>query len=68
MNHGSTQWVKSSYSSGEAGSNCVECAPTSAAATGVVPVRDSKTPEGPTLTVSTKSFSAFIAAIKNDAF
>ncbi|AKA05552.1 regulatory protein [Streptomyces noursei ZPM] len=67
MNHGSTQWVKSSYSSAEGG-NCVECAPASAATTGAVPVRDSKTPEGPILTVSTKSFSAFIAAIKNDAF
>ncbi|MER7986953.1 DUF397 domain-containing protein [Streptomyces noursei] len=64
---GPTQWVKSSYSSGQGG-NCVEWSPTSAATTDVVPVRDSKTPEGPTIAVSTKSFSAFVAAVKSGAF
>ncbi|MFE6691009.1 DUF397 domain-containing protein [Streptomyces sp. NPDC057743] len=68
MNHGSTPWVKSSYSSGEPGSNCVEWSPTSASVTGVVPVRDSKIPEGPVLSFPAASFSTFIAAVKNDAF
>ncbi|MEW1657575.1 DUF397 domain-containing protein [Streptomyces sp. NPDC093707] len=68
MNHGSTQWIKSSYSSAEGG-NCVECAPTSACSMGIVPVRDSKaTPEGPALSFSAESFSSFISAIKSGAF
>ncbi|MFJ5675893.1 DUF397 domain-containing protein [Streptomyces sp. NPDC093097] len=65
---GLTQWVKSSYSSPEGG-NCLEWSPTSARATGIVPVRDSKTtPEGPALSFSAESFSSFISAIKSGAF
>ncbi|MEU1161386.1 DUF397 domain-containing protein [Streptomyces sp. NPDC005921] len=41
------QWFKSSYSASEGG-NCVEVA----AASATVHVRDSKTPDGPILTVS----------------
>ncbi|GGX56738.1 DUF397 domain-containing protein [Streptomyces noursei] len=59
-------WFKSSYSG--SGGSCIEVATNIASACGVVPVRDSKAPEGPTLTVSTKSFSAFVAAVKNGAF
>lgn len=44
------RWVKSSYSAGEG--QCIEWAPTAAASTGIVPVRDSKAPEGPSLAVS----------------
>ncbi|MBB1245617.1 DUF397 domain-containing protein [Streptomyces durbertensis] len=58
----SPRWFKSSYSGN--GGNCVEVATNFAASRGVVPVRDSKTPTGPALTVSTAAFSAFVAGIK----
>ncbi|MFJ8494161.1 DUF397 domain-containing protein [Streptomyces sp. NPDC094038] len=48
------QWFKSSYSGSEGG-NCVEVA-TSA----TVHVRDSKTPDGPILTVSPATWSEFL--------
>ncbi|GGX49872.1 DUF397 domain-containing protein [Streptomyces noursei] len=64
---GPTQWVKSSHSSPEGG-NCLEWSPTSAASSGVVPVRDSKAPEGPVLSFPATSFSTFIAAVKGDVF
>ncbi|CAM5333774.1 hypothetical protein SCYAM73S_00256 [Streptomyces cyaneofuscatus] len=44
-------WVRSSYSSQDGG-NCVEWCPSVAAETGIVPVRDSKVPVGPSLAVS----------------
>ncbi|MEU5305983.1 DUF397 domain-containing protein [Streptomyces noursei] len=59
-------WIKSSYS-GSNGGSCVEWAPEYAAATGEFLIRDSKNPDGPTIAVSATSFSAFIAAVKNDA-
>ncbi|MBW1601419.1 DUF397 domain-containing protein [Streptomyces sp. JJ66] len=55
-------WVKSSYSGN--GGTCVEWAPGVAAATGAVPVRDSKSPAGPVLSVSPAAFSAFVAGVK----
>ncbi|MER7989441.1 DUF397 domain-containing protein [Streptomyces noursei] len=64
MTTDSPRWSKSSYSSN--GGACVEWAPTSAASTGAVPVRDSKTPEGPVLSFPVASFSSFIAAIKGN--
>ncbi|KUL47865.1 hypothetical protein ADL22_09770 [Streptomyces sp. NRRL F-4489] len=64
---GPTQWVKSSYSSPEGG-NCLEWAPTSASTTGIVPVRDSKTPQGPVLAFPAASFATFIAAVKGAEF
>ncbi|MFD9562502.1 DUF397 domain-containing protein [Streptomyces sp. NPDC059994] len=54
-----TQWVKSTYSGGDGG-QCVEWSPADAAATGVVPVRDSKVPDGPRLTVPAAAWSAFV--------
>ncbi|WP_269853846.1 DUF397 domain-containing protein [Streptomyces sp. RPT161] len=54
------EWFKSSYSS-EEGGNCIEIAAHPAA----VHVRDSKDPEGPTLTFSPAAwadFAAFAAA------
>ncbi|MEW1675532.1 DUF397 domain-containing protein [Streptomyces noursei] len=60
-------WRKSSYSSG-GGNDCVEVATNLVASHGVIPIRDSKTPEGVILTVSTTSFAAFIAAVTGDAF
>ncbi|MEV0262730.1 DUF397 domain-containing protein [Streptomyces sp. NPDC050617] len=61
-----TEWVRSSYS-GPEGGQCVEWAP-GAVAHGVVPVRDSKDPSGPVLTVSPAAWAAFIAfAARSDA-
>ncbi|MBH1935898.1 DUF397 domain-containing protein [Streptomyces sp. AV19] len=45
-----TTWAKSSYSQGNGGT-CVEWAP-AFISTGAIPVRDSKRPDGPALTVS----------------
>lgn len=56
-------WVKSSYSGAEGG-NCVEWAPTYAAATGVVPVRDSKNPNGPALMLSGGAFAGLVEFAK----
>ncbi|PWI41379.1 DUF397 domain-containing protein [Streptomyces sp. ICBB 8177] len=57
-------WVKSTHSNG-GGGDCVEWAPAHAAASGVVPVRDSKNPSGPALLFSTHAWSSFIAAVKS---
>ncbi|QKW51029.1 DUF397 domain-containing protein [Streptomyces buecherae] len=59
-------WVKSSYSNGDGG-NCVEWAP-SAATHGTVPVRDSKNPDGPTLTFDTQAWAAFVNAVQRGEF
>ncbi|WP_078882601.1 DUF397 domain-containing protein [Streptomyces albus] len=61
------QWVKSSYSSGEGG-NCLEWAPGVARVAGVVPVRDSKAPEGPVLSFPSGSFVRFVAGVKAGEF
>ncbi|MFF8611712.1 DUF397 domain-containing protein [Streptomyces sp. NPDC015350] len=50
-------WVKSSYSSQD-NANCLEWAPT--ATGGQVPVRDSKVPDGPVLTVRSSTWKAFV--------
>lgn len=60
-------WVKSSYS-GNGGADCLEWAPTHAAATRNVPVRDSKTPHGPVLIFESGAWSAFVSAAKGDTF
>ncbi len=60
-------WVKSTFS-GNGGDNCVEWAPAIASATGVVPVRDSKDPQGPALVFGAEAFSAFVQAVKADEF
>ncbi|MFE9466406.1 DUF397 domain-containing protein [Streptomyces virginiae] len=68
------QWRKSSYSSTNGG-DCVECAPLGGAAwrkasysgshgmPGRVAVRDSKNPDGPTLTVGAEAFAAFVRSV-----
>ncbi|MEU3959332.1 DUF397 domain-containing protein [Streptomyces buecherae] len=66
MNGTGPVWVKSTYSAGEG--QCVEWAPHTAAATGVVPVRDSKDPQGPTLTFEPSAWSAFVAGVKAGDF
>ncbi|MFF9070724.1 DUF397 domain-containing protein [Streptomyces sp. NPDC014735] len=58
----STLWVKSSYSG--SGGSCVEWAPAHVSATGVVPVRDSKNPNGPVLNTSVDAFASFVAGVK----
>ncbi len=56
------EWVKSSYSNA-GGGGCVEWAPGVAVVTGVVPVRDSKVPGGPVLSVPSGSWDALIRHI-----
>ncbi|MFE2034096.1 DUF397 domain-containing protein [Streptomyces scopuliridis] len=53
------QWEKSSYSSGEGG-ECVEFA-RNLATSGIVPVRDSKTPTGPVLLLTPAAWNDFVA-------
>ncbi|GAB2911917.1 MULTISPECIES: DUF397 domain-containing protein [unclassified Streptomyces] len=60
------QWVKSSYS--DNGGTCVEWAPATASTTGIVPVRDSKNPDGPALAVAAAAFSSFVAGVKAGGF
>ena len=52
-------WYKSSYSG--TNSQCVEVAHN---LPGVIPVRDSKTPEGPALLFSPAAYSAFVANVR----
>nr|WSZ99520.1 DUF397 domain-containing protein [Streptomyces sp. NBC_00857] len=58
----SPRWFKSSYSSN--GGACVEVAANLAASHGVVPVRDSKDPYGPHLTLTTEAFTGLVAFAK----
>ncbi|NNG89414.1 DUF397 domain-containing protein, partial [Streptomyces cacaoi] len=53
----SPRWYKSSYS--ENGGQCIEVAADFAATRGVVPVRDSKVPGGPVLSLSADAFGCF---------
>ncbi|GAB2599740.1 hypothetical protein GCM10027168_36000 [Streptomyces capparidis] len=59
------KWIKSSYSNG-AGGNCLEWSPSQVAATGLVPVRDSKDPDGPALLFRPEAWAAFITAVTDD--
>ncbi|MCX4685490.1 DUF397 domain-containing protein [Kitasatospora purpeofusca] len=56
-------WFKSSYSNN--GGACVEVA---ANIPNVVPVRDSKDPQGPALAFSPDGFAAFVAAVRAGEF
>lgn len=58
----SPNWYKSSYSNG--GNDCVEVAHNLAPTLGLVPLRDSKVPAGPSLSVSAAAFAVFIEAVK----
>ncbi|MFJ9030787.1 DUF397 domain-containing protein [Streptomyces sp. NPDC102274] len=60
------EWVKSSFS-GNGGNNCVEWAPAYVADSGVVPVRDSKDPEGPVLTLTPTAWTDFVALAVSQA-
>ncbi|QIQ05387.1 DUF397 domain-containing protein [Streptomyces liangshanensis] len=57
------EWIKSTYSNGDGGS-CVEWAPGYAAATGLVPVRDSKDPRRPALLIGADAFSSFVRGVR----
>ena len=60
------QWFKSSYSSN--GGECIEVAANLVPTRGVVPVRDSKNPDGPALAFGADAFSAFVDAVKAGQF
>ncbi|MFJ2674559.1 DUF397 domain-containing protein [Streptomyces sp. NPDC087525] len=53
-------WVKSSYSTYEGG-NCVEWSPSYAHAHNLIPIRDSKAPHLPHLTVTPHAWTDFVA-------
>ncbi|MFE7581556.1 DUF397 domain-containing protein [Streptomyces gardneri] len=62
MTTDSPRWFKSSYSAD--GGQCVEIAHNLVHSLGLVPVRDSKLPAGPTLAVSAAAFAAFVDSVK----
>ncbi|MFG2964580.1 DUF397 domain-containing protein [Streptomyces sp. NPDC048288] len=55
----SATWIKSSYSDSDGG-NCLEIAPEF---TSVVPVRDSKNPDGPVIVVDRAAWDAFASSL-----
>ncbi|MFI0938249.1 DUF397 domain-containing protein [Streptomyces sp. NPDC021020] len=57
-------WRKSTYSDAEGG-NCVEVAD---GVPGVVPVRDSKDPQGPALLFPAEAWLGFVADVKAGRF
>lgn len=57
-------WRKSSYSNADGG-NCVEVAD---GFPGVLPVRDSKCPEGPALVVPAPAWADFVGAVQGGRF
>jgi hypothetical protein len=59
-------WFTSSYSGN--GGQCIEVAANLVATRGVVPIRDSKNPNGPVLHVPTDAFSSFVAGVKAREF
>ncbi|MEV7272743.1 DUF397 domain-containing protein [Streptomyces bacillaris] len=62
----SPRWFKSSYSNN--GGDCVEVAANLVASRGIVPVRDSKSVDGPVVDVRTAAFSAFVAGVQAGTF
>ena len=65
QNLSAAPWRKSSYSGGDGG-DCIEAAP--GFISGLVPVRDSKDPEGPALVFGVNAFAAFVDAVKAGQF
>ncbi|AEN11747.1 MULTISPECIES: DUF397 domain-containing protein [unclassified Streptomyces] len=66
MTTDSPRWFKSSYSNN--GGDCIEVAVNLATSRGVVPVRDSKDPLSPVLTVPTAAFASFVTGVKTGEF
>ncbi|MGY1498310.1 DUF397 domain-containing protein [Streptomyces sp. QTS52] len=58
----SVTWRKSSYSNTDGG----ECVEVSDNARAVVPVRDSKTPDAPTLILRAAAWTSFVTAVRRD--
>ncbi|MFD5740571.1 DUF397 domain-containing protein [Streptomyces massasporeus] len=54
-------WRKSTYSNGDGG-DCLEVCD---AHTAVVPVRDSKVPHGPVLTITARAWTSFVTSLKS---
>ncbi|MFF4286421.1 DUF397 domain-containing protein [Streptomyces sp. NPDC001633] len=61
------QWVKSSYSDANGG-QCIEFSRALAQPHSLIPVRDSKRPDGPALIFPAGGWTAFISAIKHGQF
>ncbi|WTA56610.1 DUF397 domain-containing protein [Kitasatospora purpeofusca] len=59
----SVNWRKSTYSGGD--NECIEVAD---GAPGVLPVRDSKDPLGPSLVFTIEAWGAFVAAVRVGEF
>ncbi|MFD4656075.1 DUF397 domain-containing protein [Kitasatospora sp. NPDC058444] len=57
------KWRKSTYSNGQG--NCIEMADSLAS---VVPVRDSKDPQGPVLSFAPEAWRSFVAGIRAGDF
>ncbi|MFB7504572.1 DUF397 domain-containing protein [Streptomyces broussonetiae] len=57
------RWFTSSHSNN--GGNCVEVAVNLAASHGVIPVRDTKDPNGPVLNLPADAWSDFVTLAKN---
>ncbi|WP_116214862.1 DUF397 domain-containing protein [Streptomyces olivoreticuli] len=66
MKTDSPRWFKSSYSGN--GGACVEIAADFVTTRGVVPVRDSKDPNGPVMDFPADAFSSFVAGVKAGQF
>ena len=54
------RWRKSTYSGGNGGEACVEVAD---GVPGIVPVRDSKVPDGPVVLVNATAWTAFVRTV-----
>ncbi|MBE1599253.1 hypothetical protein H4687_005382 [Streptomyces stelliscabiei] len=54
-------WIKSTYSD-DNGGDCIEVAP---GFPGLVPVRDSKNPDGPVLVINRSAWLSFIGAVRS---
>ncbi|MFF9782472.1 DUF397 domain-containing protein [Streptomyces nigrescens] len=60
-------WIKSSYSDANGG-ECLEFSRALTEPHGLVPVRDSKDPDGPALIFAAGDWSSFVSAIKRGQF
>ncbi|MGW3955243.1 DUF397 domain-containing protein [Streptomyces sp. NPDC004752] len=60
------RWITSSYSNN--GGACIEVATNLAAPHGLVPVRDSKNPNGPVLDLPAHAFTSFVTGVKTGQF
>jgi len=57
---GAARWRKSTYSNGSGG----ECLEVADGVTGVIPVRDSKVPDGPVLLLPASAWSSFLSGLR----